>query len=99
MNKLTITFPNGHAFLVDSEVIAHDRATYYADREFEKSKDNDEKAIVYEEEFEYAMSDFAELKDWAYNNMNWSDLSGHAFKVETSSYDYEENWCEAEITE
>jgi hypothetical protein len=82
--ELHVTMPDGSVWAVPAHLIAHNRATYYAED-------------GYQEEYDYTMGDDAELEDWAANNMNWSDVAAHARKVEQSEpVDYQEGWVNGE---
>jgi hypothetical protein len=65
---------DGYVWEVPAEVIAKNRATYYAERD---------KDTTYDEEFKFTMGDDYELKDWFYNNMDWSDVASEAKLVAT----------------
>ena len=91
---LKIRFPNGDIFKVPASVIAKDRANYYADIDGYEIDSND-----WLNEFELAMNDEFELKDWLAGNMDWCDLEPHATKVDekgTETY-YENNFSEAKL--
>lgn len=73
-------------------VIAKNRASYYAEREFDG---NMELAM------EDTMNDFQdvdEIHDWASNNMNWSEVVDHARVLfsESPEPDYEDGWVNGE---
>lgn len=86
---LRVTFDSGHVYELPAQVVAADRAEYYA--ELDAEDDNIEKSYdeVYEEELAFALDDHPELHDWFLNNMNWSDVEGDAELVETPSFDPE----------
>lgn len=67
--------PDGYVYVFDARGVAHDRAAHYAESEF--SEDNDVRMKVYTEEYEYAMKYTAEIKEWAVDNMNFSDALEH----------------------
>jgi len=85
---LSVQFSDGTTWEIPAEVIADNRATYYA------GKDPD---TTYPKEFDYLMSDDSELYEWAVNNMNWEDVAAHAVQVETMrpEPDYEGEWVNA----
>ena len=60
--RVRITLADGRIFSVSGHDVAHNRATYYA----EKDKDT-----TYESEYEFTVNDSYELKDWLFNNMDW----------------------------
>ena len=61
MKYLAVKLANGEVWGYPAELIAKDRATYYAE--------NDEDT-TYEEEYNYTLSSDYEIGDWAGNNMN-----------------------------
>lgn len=65
---------SGFVWDVPAEVIAKNRATYYAERDKDTS---------YDEEFKYTMSSNYELRDWFFGNMDWDDVSEAATLVGT----------------
>lgn len=88
---LEVEMPDGSAWRVPAEVVAENRARYYAEKHPEDGG--------YEVEFEYAMKYLGSLKDWARNNMNWSDVASSATKVERPSptVDYQEGWVNGQM--
>jgi hypothetical protein len=65
MSKVLRIDDGGYVWEVPAEVIAKNRATYYAERD---------KDTTYDEEFNFTMGDDFELRDWFFNNMDWSDV-------------------------
>jgi hypothetical protein len=65
MSKFIEINDSGYVWVVPLEVIADNRATYYAED-------------GYNEEFNFTMNDGYEALDWFLNNMNFSDVSGEA---------------------
>lgn len=89
MHKLmTVTMPDGSKWGVPVDMIARDRATFYADEfggDIERSLAEDTIPL-------FESSDY-EIYDWAVNNMDWSDFDGHHVKVsEAPQPDFEEAW-------
>ena len=85
MKKQIEVLGNFYRFIIPAEFIADIRAKYY-------SNGNEEE---YEEEFNYALNDDYELKDWLSNNMNWEDVKD-VVKIEhlvpiSEEEDYNEN--------
>lgn len=80
MKYIHITFANGETWKVPAQVIAEDRAKYYADLDAQRGNvsDRDE---AYREELEFTLGDDYELMDWMSNNMDWKDIKPHAVKV------------------
>lgn len=62
VKKIFLKLDDGRIYSIPAHVIAHNRATYYA----QKDKDT-----TYQEEYDFAMRDSYELNDWLWNNMNW----------------------------
>lgn len=90
INKfLSIKMPDGSAWAVPVDVIATNRAQYYAD-EF----DGDVKKSLKEDTLPLFESDNYEIKDWAACNMNWDDISQIAVQTELreEDVDYQEGW-------
>lgn len=90
MNKyLQITMPDGSKWGVPVDIIARNRAEFYADRDFDGDVERSlaEDTVPIFEEDEYA------IEDWAANNMNWSDVEAHAVKLtEAPQPDFQEAW-------
>lgn len=77
---LRVDMPDGSKWDVPLEVIASDRATYYA-REYNETLSDDER------------NDIEEVLDWASNNMDWPEVADRATKVsEAAAPDYNEGW-------
>ena len=93
---LRVKMPDGSKWDVPARVIAEDRAKYYA--EFVSKRDELDYDTVYKEEFEFTMDDKYELKDYAADNMDWSDVAEHAVKAEEEpgEVDYQEGWVNGE---
>lgn len=70
----------GHVWKFPTFVIAHNRAEYYAERE---SSSFDHYKSLFKVEFDFAINDVYELREWFLNNMDWSDVSDLAVLVET----------------
>lgn len=88
MHKLlTIEMTDGSVWSVPIELIARDRATYYA-HEYE---DNVELSLS-EDTIPLFESDPNEIIDWAENNMNWHDFDGHQTKISDGVVNFNEGW-------
>jgi hypothetical protein len=88
MKYLRITMPDGSKWDVPCEVIAKNRASFYA-----------EKGDSYQEEFDYTMGIDFELRDWAADNMNWDEVEEFATKApeeQQEPVDYQEGWVNGE---
>lgn len=82
---------NWDVWAVPVMVIAKNRAENYKD-EFGGDID----CSLAEDTLPYFARVDAEVYDWAQNNMDWSDVSPHAFlyqKAEKTWEDWEESWC------
>lgn len=87
--NLHVSMPDGSRWSVPVEIIARDRAAYYAPREF----DGDIERSLTEDTIPLFESDDYEIKDWAANNMNWKDVKAHAVCVKAPSPpDFQEGW-------
>lgn len=85
---LRVTMPDGSLWDVPVAVIARHRAENYAD-EF----GGDVERSLAEDTIPLFADDY-EIRDWAGNNMYWSDVAEHAERapVEPEPYDPEEGW-------
>lgn len=93
MSKMIrVTMPDGSKWDVRAELVASNRAKYYAEQE----SSQEDRIRVFAEEYEYTLDDRSELLDWAANNMNWSDVSSEAVFVseppKLSAEDFQEGW-------
>lgn len=81
---LVVGFDNGEKYHVPLQVICDSRDEHYADEQ--------------EDTFDFVttggLSEY-DIEDWASNNMDWSELSPYAKKVDVPqrAYDYEEGWA------
>lgn len=82
---LDVTMPDGSVWRVPADVVADDRANYYA------GEDGD---TTYDSEFALVLQDDGELMDWAKNNLNWEAVAPHATRIFTQvpPVDYQEGW-------
>lgn len=93
---IRVKMPHG-TFDIPAKIIADERAKYYAQRDNERGEDTYQH--IWQEEFEYTMSDNSELLDWASNNTDWSDVERFAVLVETPELtkpDLNKAWINAE---
>ena len=72
MKRVLEITKQGYVFHVDAHAVAHDRATYYA----EKDKDT-----TYQDEYNFTMGDDYELSDWYQNNMGWGKIPSDQKKM------------------
>lgn len=97
MNKvLRVTFSDGKVFDVPAEFIAKARAKYYAQTDADRGEDYTK---VYNEELKAGLADDSEITDWAFNNMDWSDVKEQAVLVEQETkddVDREKEWPNVE---
>jgi len=91
--KLRVTMPDGSKWDVPVSEIARNRAENYKE-EF----DNDVEKSLIEDTIPLFEEDDYEIKDWAAGNMNWSDISQFAVKVESvpKPINFEEGWMNGE---
>lgn len=86
----TIRAQDGSIWAVPVDVIARDRAKHYAsdfDGDVERSLEEDTLPLFAEDPFE--------IHDWAANNMNWSDVEAHAWRIgfpAATENDMQEAW-------
>jgi len=94
---LRVTMPNGLKFDVPAELIARNRAAYYAkaDTGIVSGPEYDKEFAA---EYEYTLNDDFELIDWAANNMNWDEVEHNARLVwpDPQVVDYQEGWVNGE---
>lgn len=91
MKMLKVEMPDGSKWGVPVEIIAKNRAEYYADE-----YDGDVECSLAEDTMPLFESDDYEVEDWACNNMNWSDVNGYAKLLEPSKCDFQEGWLYGE---
>ena len=93
--QIQITMPDGSIYGVPAEIIAEDRAKYYARLDTRDCPEDFEKAK--QREFEYTMSNNSEILDWMENNMDWDDVSRVAVLVKPpADLDFQEGWLNGE---
>lgn len=90
---MMIDMPDGLTYGVSVEVIARNRAEYYAHKEYggdiAKSL-RDDTLPLFEDEYQ--------IRDWAANNMNWSDVKHDAvvLKKKVDECEFQEQWVNGE---
>lgn len=88
MKMLTVKQSDGSVWGVPVDVIARHRAKHYA---FEF--DGDVEKSLAEDTLPLFNFDNYEVEDWAVNNMNWSDVSEHALKLQDAPpLDFQDAW-------
>jgi hypothetical protein len=83
--------PDGSQWDVPAAVVAHRRATYYA------NKDTGETSgrlytTIYLHELDYTLRNNGELLEWGANNMNWSEVQASANMHKAGNVDYQKGW-------
>jgi hypothetical protein len=73
MSKVLVVHKLGWGWEIDAHAIAHHRATYYSSPD-RISGQQSQADSIYEEDYNYTVSDNSELIDWYENNMNWEDI-------------------------
>lgn len=96
MNKLpkylTIKQSDGSVWGVPVEMIARNRAEFYAS-EF----DGDVKRSLQEDTLPLFRVIPSRIKEWAVNNMNWEDFDGHQGQISPPQpVDFQEGWLRGE---
>lgn len=85
MKYLRVTMPDGSKWDVPLSVVVEDVVSHYANR------NGDPRGNI---ETIYDDMDNSDFIDWARNNMNWSDVEGHAAKSSDAELpDFQEGWC------
>ena len=94
MKKIYIKFSNDETWSVPIDIIAEDRAYYYA-----MKKDGFEKGSTeWDDEVQNGLNDIYELEDWVINNMSWDQLKPHVTLEDNyEEYDYASNLYSAEF--
>lgn len=89
---MTMTLENGEVWGVPVAMIARNRAAHYA-KEFDG---NVERSLAEDTIPLFNSSDY-DIHDWAVNNMNWSDFTGHQVKLKNGQgIDFQDEWMNAE---
>lgn len=87
-----ITMPDGSEWAIPLAIIARSRAAYYAP-EF---GDDIERSLA-EDTIPLFEADSYEVRDWACNEMNWSEVAEHAVKVKDAEpVDFDEGWIDGD---
>lgn len=88
---MTVEMPDKSVWRVPVAVIASNRAEAYK-HEF---NDDSFRSLI-ENTIPLFKDDEYEIKDWAQNNMNWSDVLKHAEMVSFGNVDYQDGWVNGE---
>lgn len=83
--------PDRSKWGVPVEIIARNRATYYA-----KEYDGDVEKSLADDTMPLFESDDYEVEDWAANNMNWDEVKEHAVLLDAGKCDFQEGWINGE---
>lgn len=84
---------DGSIWGVPAQVIADNRAKYYADCDPNTTYQAEFDAMI-----EWFDSKDYEFQDWAQNNMNWDDVKEYAFliKRDVPELDFQDGWVNGE---
>ncbi|MEB6632763.1 hypothetical protein [Kluyvera cryocrescens] len=85
--ELHVTMPDNSVWAVPVQLIATNRAEYYA-----KEFGGDIQRSLAEDTLPLFRADDYEIEDWAANNMNWRDVQHAARCVTLGGVDYDEGW-------
>ena len=98
MKVLQVTFSDGKRFIIPTQFIAEERASWFVECDLKNGAiTKDEVDDSFKKEVEYALDDVDELEDWAYNNMSWDDVKDIAIEIDSVKVDYEDDWVNAGI--
>lgn len=101
MKYIRIKFINSDEFDIPFDIIARNRAEYYANLD---NQDNpsvrdvpEELEKEIQEEFNLVINDERKIADWLFNSMDWKDIEEQVLKVPNSylnsDVNYEASWC------
>lgn len=97
---ILVTMPDNSVWKVPADLVAENRAMYYADQEsadiVEEVAKNQQWSEVYTDELESGLEDDRELLDWAAGNMDWIDVEFAATRISDGDVDYQEGWVNGE---
>lgn len=91
MKYLKVSFSNGEIYSISAEIIAKNRADYYAAIDAV-----DIGGKEWQEEVDYALKDSYEIIDWVSNNTDWKDIKEHAKLIEKKDINYDVEFPNAE---
>lgn len=90
MNKVIEIELSGWIYQIPIQIIASNRAKYYAEIDSRIEDDDpcdpDIYKQTYDAEFNYTYKDDIEARDWTRNNINWGDVVGCAKRVRAIGY-------------
>jgi hypothetical protein len=88
---LRVEFSDGSRWEIPVSIIAEDRAKEYA-HEFDGSA---ARSLAEDTGPLFDASPYS-IKDWAKNNMNWSEVVAHAVRTGSRTPSYEDEWGNAD---
>lgn len=93
-NRLLVDMPDGLTYAIPVEIIARHRAQYYANKEY----DGDIAESLRDDTLPLFEEDPYNIRDWAANNMNWSEvkLSAVALTKKIDEDLFEDAWVNGE---
>lgn len=89
-----VSMPDGFDYAVPIEVIARNRAEYYADKDYS----GDVAKSLIDDTLPLFSSDEKEIRDWASNNMDWTDVRDHSRQLlkRIPADEFQEAWVNGE---
>jgi hypothetical protein len=93
MKFIQVTMPDGSKWRLPAHPVAKSLADHYEGPQNSESES-------YKREYGGAMNNFGVLKDWAQNNMNWSDVEKVAVEYIPApklEADYQEGWVNGKM--
>lgn len=95
--KYRVRMPDGSIWAVPVEVIAKNRAEYYAKND--PAMEGDFGKSLREDTIPLFEGDFDEIEDWAKNNMEWMDVVDSAdCVIDAPTPDFEDGWTNGEAS-
>lgn len=88
-----IDMPDGLTYGIPIEIIARNHAEYYA-----KEYEGDIAECLRDNTIPLFIDDYSEIRDWASNNMNWSDVKKHAITLtkKINQDEFQDSWVNGE---
>lgn len=95
---LRVSMPDGSKWDVPALYLARVRAAWYAEHDTGETS-GPEYDKVYQDEYDYTLSDDYEIVDWAANNTDWKDIEQFAQRVQdVPPPDYHKLYSSAEFS-
>lgn len=82
MKYIYLTFEDQSVWRLPLEIVARNKAEYYHERDSQTTAGN-----IYEDEYNFVMTDDFEGIDWMQNAMEWDEISDHLELVESAPVD------------